>query len=68
MEKINEELSKEITDLKEKNIDLKKALKEYIEKESTVDLANTKSIEILSTELKKINMSITELKDKTKFL
>lgn len=61
-------LNNEIEELKAKNKELKKALKEYIETEKLIDTANTNSIEILSKELEKINLSIKELNDKTKFL
>ena len=61
-------LNNEIETLKSKNIELKRALKEYIETEKLIDTANTNSIEILSKELEKVNLSIKELNDKTKFL
>lgn len=63
-----ENLNAQIEELKAKNKELKKALKEYIETEKLIDTANTNSIEILSRELEKINLSIKELLDKTKFL
>lgn len=63
-----ENLNAQIEELKAKNKELKKALKEYIETEKLIDTANTNSIEILSREMEKVNLSIKELLDKTKFL
>jgi hypothetical protein len=68
LNKENQLLKEEIEEIKKQNKELKAALKEYITQENQVDLANTQSLEILSVELAKANLALSELKDKTRFL
>lgn len=63
-----QELKKENEELTSKIKELKLALKEYIEKENTIDVANTNSIELLSTEFNKILSRVSELESKCKYL
>ena len=48
--------------------ELKSALKGYIATENKIDKANTASIELLSSEINKINTNLNELNAKCKYL
>lgn len=63
-----EKLNTSITTLETASTDLKSALKKYIYTENQVDKATTSSIEILSSELNKINQNLKELNTKCKYL
>lgn len=63
-----EKLNASITTLETASTDLKSALKKYIYTENQVDKATTSSIEILSSELNKINQNLKELNTKCKYL
>lgn len=63
-----EKLNTSIATLETASTDLKSALKKYIYTENQVDKATTSSIEILSSELNKINQNLKELNTKCKYL
>ena len=63
-----EKLNTSITTLETASTDLKSALKKYIYTENQVDKATTSSIEILSSELNKINQNLKELNTKCTYL
>lgn len=62
------ENEKEIVELKAKNAELKAELKKYIAQENEVDKALTSAIDLISIKIAQCEKSISELKDKTRYL
>lgn len=58
----------EIADLKAKNADLKQQLKKYIAQENEIDKAVTNAIDLLTLKVAQCETSISELKEKTRYL
>lgn len=62
------ELNAKLDEANNTMAELKKALKEYIEKENKVDIAITASIELMSNQINNINDNLNELNSKCKYL
>ena len=58
----------EIVELKAKNAELKQELKKYIAQENEVDRALTSAVDLISIKIAQCEASISELKDKTRYL
>lgn len=58
----------EIEELKAKNTELKQQLKKYITQENEIDRAITAAVDLLTIKVAQCEESISELKEKTRYL
>lgn len=68
LDKKDKLLQDALSELNKTISELKSALRNYIATENKIDKANTASIELLSSEINKINTNLNELNAKCKYL